>query len=144
MIHIKEIPHEIIAKYFLRTYTLGTSFYKKINNLLMKQKGKDYQTYINILFEGLLNDSLIVSKDDYLYRGSNMSKKEIDKIIELFNQFEEKNVEKSLPVFLLYSRSFLSFTKNKKNIESFIGKTDNENYACAFELKNCVDKTNLA
>lgn len=45
----------------------------------MKKKGKDYQTYINILFEGLLNDSLIVSKDDYLYRGSKMSKKEMIK-----------------------------------------------------------------
>jgi len=88
MIKIKEIPHKIIAKYFLRAYTEETSFYKKMNNLLMKQKGEDYQIYIKLLFKEVLNDSLLVSKDDNLYRSSAMSSREIDEIIKLFNQRE--------------------------------------------------------
>ena len=146
MVKIKEIPHEIIAKYFLRAYTEETSFYKEMNNLLMKQKGEDYQIYIKLLFEEVLNDSLIVSKDDNLYRGSAMSRKEIDEIIELFNQWEnerDKNEDKTLPLFLLYSRCFLSFTKDQKQINKFLGKTDSIKYACIFELENKDYRTNL-
>lgn len=146
MLYIKEIPHEIVAKYFLRTYTEETSFYKEMNNLLMKKKGIDYQSYINVLYKGLLNDSLLVSKDDNLYRGTVMSKKEIDEIIKLFNQWEEekdKNNDKSLPLFLLYSRCFLSFSKDKNQIKKFLKETDSKMYKCIFELKNKIDKTNL-
>ena len=50
----------------------------------MKQSGKYYQTFIKILFEGLINNSLIVSEEEYLYRGSQMSRIEMEKIIELF------------------------------------------------------------
>ena len=54
-----------------------------MNRLLMKQDGKHYQTFIKILFEGLLNNYLIISNDEYLYRGSKMSKIELEKIFHL-------------------------------------------------------------
>ena len=38
LLYIKEIPHEIIAKYFLRAYTEETSFCYEMNRLLMKKK----------------------------------------------------------------------------------------------------------
>ena len=103
ILYIKQIPHEIIAKYFLRAYTEQTSFCYEMNRLLMKQSGKDFQIFINILFEGLSNESLSISEDEYLYRGTKMNKKEIDQIINLFNQWKNKS-NKSLPSFLLYSR----------------------------------------
>ena len=123
MLYIKEIPHDIIAKYLLRAYTEQTSFCYEMNKLLMKQKGKDYQTFINIMFEGLLNKSFPSSEDDLLYRGTKMSRIEIDKIIKLYEKWKEKS-DKSLPSFLLYSRCFLSFSKDENQILKFIGDTD--------------------
>ena len=38
MLYIKEIPHEIIAKYFLRAYTEETSFYKVSRSLSSMKK----------------------------------------------------------------------------------------------------------
>ena len=50
-----------------------------MNRLLMKRAGKHYQTFIKILFEGLLNNYLIISEDEYLYRSSKMLKIELEK-----------------------------------------------------------------
>ena len=135
ILYIKQIPHEIIAKYFLRAYTEQTSFCYEMNRLLMKQSGKDFQIFINILFEGLSNESLSISEDEYLYRGTKMNKKEIDQIINLFNQWKNKS-NKSLPSFLLYSRCFLSFTKDKNAILQFIKGKENNKYQIMFQLKN--------
>ena len=133
MLHIREIPHDIIAKYLLRAYTEQTSFCYEMNKLLMKQKGKDYQTFINIMFEGLLNKSFPTSEDEFLYRGTKMSRIEIDKIIKLYEKWKEKS-DKSLPSFLLYSRCFLSFSKDEDVIQDFIGNTDNTHYGIVFKL----------
>ena len=46
-------------------YTEETSFCCEMNRLLMKQAGKHYQTFIKILFEGLLNNYLIIREDEY-------------------------------------------------------------------------------
>ena len=93
------------------------------------------------MFEGLLNKSLTISEDDLLYRGSKMSRLEIDKIIKLFEIWKEKQ-DKSLPSFLLYSRCFLSFTKDEDRVIDFIGKTDDIFYGILFKLKNNNKITN--
>ena len=41
-----------------------------------------------------------------------------------------------LPNFLLYSRTFLSFSKVKNNINKFLGKTDKNYYGVVYVLKN--------
>ena len=107
----------------------------------MKQSGKYYQTFIKILFEGLLNNYLIISKDKYLYRASGMSKIELKKIISLFNQWKKKD-DKSFPSFILYSRCFLSFSKDENAIMKFIGKNDDKKYGIIFILKNNKDIIN--
>ena len=135
MLYIKDIPHEIVVKFFLRAYTEQTSFCYEMNKLLMKQKGDNYHTFIKLMFEGLLNKSLIMSFDEYLYRGTKMTRNEIDKIIELFNQWNKKG-DLSIPSFLLYSRCFLSFSKDENQILNFIGKTDENFYGIVFILKN--------
>ena len=89
----------------------------------MKQAGKYYQTFMKVLLEGLLNQSLSISEDNYLYRGATMSKIELDKIMKLFQEWKEKS-DKSYPSFLLYSRCFISFSKDENAIIKFIGKTD--------------------
>ena len=86
-----------------------------MNRLLMKQAGKHYQTFIKIIFEGLLNNYLIIKENEYLYRSSKMSKIELEKIITLFNQWKKRE-DKSFPSFILYSRCFLSFSKDPDSI----------------------------
>ena len=112
-----------------------------MNRLLMKQDGKHYQTFIKILFEGLLNNYLLISNDEYLYRGSKMSKIELEKIITLFNKWKKKD-DKSFPSFILYSRCFLSFSKDENAIMKFIGENDDKNYGIVFILKNNKDIIN--
>ena len=64
-----------------------------------------------------------------------MKKDEIENIRKLFDEWKKTNDEK-LPKFFLYSRTFLSFTKLKEKIKSFIGKTDEFFYGIIFLLKN--------
>ena len=135
MLNIKEIPHEIISKYFLRIYTENTSIYREMNRLLMRRKGQDYQTFIEIMFKGLLNKSMSISEDDNLNRATQMSRKEIDDIMEKYQEWVAKD-EKSFPSFLLYSRCFLSFSKVTDNIMIFLGETKEKLYGIIFKLKN--------
>ena len=137
ILYIKDIPHDIICKYFLRAYTLETNFYKEMNRLLMKQSGNHYHTFIKVLYEGLFNESITKSLDACLYRGTKMNHNEIDKIIKLYNEWKTKG-DKSIPSFLLYSRCFLSFTKDEDQIGIFIKKQQNEEkcYSIEFILNN--------
>ena len=115
LLYIRKIPHGTITKFLLKVYTEETSFCYEMNRLLTKQAGKHYQTFIKILFEGLLNNYLIISEDEYLYRSSKMSKIELEKIISLFNQWKKKE-DKSFPSFIFYSHCFLSFSKDPDSI----------------------------
>jgi len=141
MLYIKEIPHEIVAKYFRKIYTEENSFYSDINKSLMKLNSKDYQAFISIMFEGLLNKSLSISEDNYLFRGTQMTKNKIENIIKKFEEWKKK-VDKSLPSFLLYSRCFLSFVKDKNKILSIVRELDNNFYNVVFILKNDSNITN--
>jgi len=114
LLYIREIPHGIIAKFLLRAYTEETSFCYEMNRLLMKQTGKHYQTFIKILFEGLLNNYLIISEDEYLYRSSKMLKIELEKIITLFNQWKKR---KTNLFHLLYFIPIVSFLFLKIQIQ---------------------------
>ena len=114
LLYIREIPHGIISKFLLRVYTEETSFCYEMNRLLMKQAGKHYQTFIKILFEGLLNNYLIISEDEYLYRSSKMSKIELEKIITLFNQWKKR---KTNLFHLLYFIPIVSFLFLKIQIQ---------------------------
>lgn len=136
LLYIKGIPHEIIVKYLLRAYTLNNSFYSEMNKLLMKHDGKIYQTFIKLIFEGLLNKSIYFSEDNYLYRGTQMTKNEIDNIMKSFEERRTLDHYEPLPLFLLYSRCFLSFSKDENKILEFIDKTEDKFYRTVFILKN--------
>ena len=135
MMYIRDISHELISKIFARIYSQNTSFYPNMNEYLMKKKGKDYQTFIKVMFEGLANGSLQNANDKILYRGTKMSRTEINEIKKRFEKWKKDN-DKTLPSFLLYSRTFLSFSKSEEKILKFLGKTDNKYYGVVFELNN--------
>ena len=45
----------------------------------MKQNGKYNKTFIDVMYEGLLLKSISISEDDFLYRGTRMTKNEMIK-----------------------------------------------------------------
>ena len=109
MLYLENFPRGIISKFFDRMYTEQTSFYSKINYSLMK-KENNYNTFVKAMYEGLYIGSLQEAKDDILYRGSRLSKKEVKNIINSFEEWKKIN-DKNLPQFLLYSRTILSFSE---------------------------------
>ena len=127
LLFTKGMPHELLLKFFIRAYSEKSSFFESINSSLNKKENKDYLTFVNLLFEGLANNTLSISEDDYLYRTSKMNKRLIEEIMEQFKKIKQ-NEDKSLPSFLLYSKSFLSFTKDKNNIKISKDNGDDDNY----------------
>ena len=71
-----------------------------------------------------------------------MSRDEVADIRKLFEEWKNKK-DYNLPSFLLYSRTFLSFTKIKGKIKQFLGKTDDDFYGIVFILKNTKKVPNL-
>ena len=50
---MKEIPNEIISKYWARAYTLESPFYKEMNEDLRSSKINKYLSYIQMMYEGI-------------------------------------------------------------------------------------------
>ena len=117
MIYIEKLPIEILSKFFVRMYTEESLFYYSLNHSLMK-KENTYDIFVKVLYKGLYIGSLHNTEEEILYRGSKISKNEIDNIRKQFEEWK-KNKNNKLPKFLLYSRTFLSFTKEKAKINNF-------------------------
>ena len=77
----KNIPFEILSKYWARLYTIDSDFFKVLNNYLMKTKlTYNYETFINMLYKGVEIDSIKSYQGKYLYRESLINKAEFKKI----------------------------------------------------------------
>ena len=115
------IPIEALCKYFIKLYITDSNFHKKMNEDLGLNKTKDYVTYFKILYEGIKLKLLPLLSNNILYRGSIISNAEIDKIKVFI-----KNKKEGLPSSIVFSKSFLSFTKEKNIAESSLKNNDNE------------------
>ena len=120
--YIKDIPIEILSKYYARLYTIESEFYDKINKDLGLNKYDNYLRFIKILYEGVKFKSLPLSKEKILYRGAKISNDEIIKIKENMN----KKIE-GLPSSIVFSKSFLSFSKDESRAKYFFKKGNNIN-----------------
>ena len=105
---IPNIPIEILSKYYARLYTAESDFYKELNKDLGINKIDKYLPFIKTFYEGVKLGSLSLAKDNLLYRGAKISNDEIIKI----NNYKKKKI-KNLPYAIVFSRSFLSFSKDK-------------------------------
>ena len=124
------IPFEILSKYWARCYTIESDFYKVLNNHLMKSKlSYNYKTFIKMLYTGVEINSLKSYSGKYLYRGSSINKKEIQRIKKYKNNGELSNV-------VVFSKAFLSFTENKDKAESFCGTWDDTKIGSLYILEN--------
>jgi len=118
---MKNIPIEILSKYYSRLYTADSNFHKNMNQDLGLNKKEKYLSFIKILYEGVKLKSLPLSNDNILYRGSKISNEEINKIKNYLN-----NKIEGLPSSIVFSKSFLSFSKDKNIAEKFL-KYENKN-----------------
>ena len=118
--HIKsiyDVPLELLCKYYARAYTIESDFYRDINNDLRDNKTINYLPFIKVLYEGVKLKSLKIATDSELYRGSKISLDEINKI----KGYLDKNVPTNLPKAIVFSKSFLSFSKERDIAEGFLG-----------------------
>ena len=118
---VPNIPLEILSKYYSRLYTAKTDFYKDINKALQLNQMKKHLPFIQVLYEGIKLKSLPLTSNYILYKGLKMPNKEI---LNIKNNMEKKI--KDLQSLILFSKSFLSFTKDK-NISDCILSLENKN-----------------
>ena len=120
LLSLKEIPIEILSKYYIRLYTIESNFYRNLNKDLGLNQVTSYLTFIKVLYEGLKLRSFPLASDKVLYRGSKISLLEINKI----KNYIKKKIE-DLPSSIVFSRSFLSFSKDRSEAESFLFGSNN-------------------
>ena len=125
ILDIPNIPIEILSKYYARLLTFCCDFHKDLNKDLRLNKKEKYLTFIKMLYEGVKLKSLPLATDTILYRGNQISNEEINKIKE-----HQKKKLKNLPSSIVFSKSFLSFSKDRKTAEKF--------------FKNEIKKENLS
>ena len=112
---INNIPIELLCKYYIRIYTEESNFYVDLNKELRKGQRDMYLPYIKVLYEGIKLKSLLMSSNNLLYRGSKISNEEI----KIIKEYQEKKI-KDLPSSIVFSKSFLSFTKDRKIAENYL------------------------
>ena len=126
----KNIPLEILSKYWARCYTIESDFYKILNNHLMKsQLSQNYKTFIKVLYKGIDINSLKSYNGQYLYRGSVLNIIEVEKIMKYKNKGKLSNI-------VVFSKAFLSFSEEREKAEGFIGISDNTKIGCLYILEN--------
>ena len=119
IVSMSHIPNELLSKYYARTYSIESKFYSDLNRELRKKNNKDnkYLPFIKVLYEGFKFETLTLKPNKYLYRGSRVADYEINRIYNFF-----KNKKKDLPPCYVFSRSFLSFSKEQRIAEDFLEK----------------------
>ena len=126
----KNIPYEILSKFWARGYTVESKFYKILNNNLMKSiLTPFYKTFIKMLYTGVEINSLKSYNGLYLYRGSVLNRVEINKINSYIKIGKLSNI-------VVFSKAFLSFTEKKEEALGFIGKSDQNKVGCLYILEN--------
>ena len=102
-----KIPYEILVKYWLRAYTINTNFSDEMNFCLEKRIGFAYDTYIKILYQGLLIKSITPTFDKKLFKGDKINKNNLLYILKCL-----KYKKASLPGCICYNKTFLLTSKD--------------------------------
>ena len=108
---VKNIPLDIASKFWIRYYTCESSFYPYMNSQSMRNNHENYEIFVRAMYKGIETKFLQTEYNISLYRCQLISKEEIDIL--------EKNL------ILVYSRAFLSFSKDKNRAINFLKKGNN-------------------
>ena len=137
IIDLSNVPIELLSKYYARLYTLPTDFYTDINKDLRENNKENYLIYIKVLYEGLKLKSFKLSEDEVLYRGGKLSNNEIEKIKkDLKDLANKKKEEKEEPGIIVFSKTFLSFSKEESIAKDFLGDREKGLNKVIFILEN--------
>ena len=123
---IENIPIQLLSKFYARIYTIDSDFYSILNKDLRNNKEIEisfYLPFIKTLYQGVDLKSLpLVSQDVELYRGAEISIKEIEEIESL------KKIFDNLPTVIVFSKVFLSFSKSKDTATDFMFHEQDDHY----------------
>ena len=122
----QSISMEKLVKAYAKLYSIESGFYRDINISLRKENIKGsvktnqlekflYFPFIKVLYEGVKLKVLPLASDSMLYRGSQIGKDEIKSLKDKL-----KGKIEGLPSCIVFSRPFLSFTKDRDVAISFL------------------------
>ena len=118
IINIKNIPKELLCKYWARCYT-SYKFHYDINDYLNKGKSGKYTLFIKMMYEGVRLKIFESPIKNVIYRGAHMTNIEIQKIKECLN-----NKKNKICSGILFCRAFLSFSCSKSKAIEFAFKNN--------------------
>ena len=141
LLNIKNIPYNILGKFWGRIYTIECPFYKNLNNNLMKLENKYYNQYIQLLYLGL--KEFEYKGNDMLYRGTNISDDEFQKLNNFYKN-KNKNIinDDFQSLYLIYSRTYLSFSIDKNISIKFLKNIKNTKKVLFQIENNLINKKN--
>ena len=135
----EKIPNEILSKFYSRIYTIENNFLQDLNNKILEGNIDEFIPYIKILFEGIKINSLLSSTDNNLYYSTYLDNNEFNLI-----KSNLQNKNKDFPSFIIFSKCFMSFTKNKESTQKILSKNIFNKVPVLFELeKNNLINKNL-
>ena len=137
-----DMPIEILSKFYSRIYTSDSTFYKELNNNLMKNNdidnNNDYSIFIKIMFKALEKEVFITNVNCFLYRASQINEKEYNILIECLNEKQD-----NLPGSILYCKAFLSFTKDENRAKNFLKPSNSKEFIpVIFQIKKSPQNLN--
>ena len=127
IINIPDIPIELLSKYYARMFTIDGDFFDKMKRDLLIDYNKDniiYQSYIKTLYEGVERNilkPLQTFQNIQLFSAQYYTENQIKEL----NEYRLRKVE-YYEVPIIFSKSFLSFTKDINIAEHYIS-TNNKN-----------------
>jgi hypothetical protein len=133
-IPLANVPIELLSRYYARAYTVQSDFYGDLNHDLRKNNKDKYLPLVKLFYESIKYKTFNLSSEIELYRGTKILNDEITKIQ---NYISTKSENDNFPGTVVFSRTFLSFSKKREKAEEFLKKkNDNNNLSKAlFILK---------
>ena len=117
IISIKNIPIELLSKFYARIYTDSESkFFSDLNKNLRNSRRDEYLAFIKVLYEGVKLKSFPLASNIPLFRGTVLMQKEI----QIINSYFNKGKKDGLPGAIIFSKAFLSFTKDQSTAIAFL------------------------
>jgi len=116
-----DIPNEILSKYYIRIFNVSNNFYKDVLKNLSLNKSKGLMPFIKTLYDGIKLSGVPLVTEKALYKGVNLSDELIKKI-----KINFKKKVKHLPSSIMFTKSFMTFNKDRISAENNLAKLKRE------------------